>query len=218
MSVPAVLLAAGAGFVLGPALAAWAERVISHAPVFASGWWRGGEARITLTVTMMLAAGVLFAVFAYRFADATVPAWCWMAATGLVLVVVDLRARRLPHQVTAAMATGGVVSLSAAAAVGAHWDRLVSALAAGTLVALIAVAIQIAVPAHVGGGDTALYAALALHLGWFGVTGLIRGLVLATALTALVALGVWITRRSMTATFPAGPSILAGAFVSILLT
>lgn len=217
MPIPTVLLAAALGLALGPALAAWAERAIAHAPVFAAGWWRGGEAPITLIVVMTLAAAVLFAAFAFRFTDATVLAWCWMAATGLVLAVVDLRARRLPHRVTAAMALGGFVSLGIAAAIGDRWGDLLSAVGSGMVVWLIAVLVQVTAPTHVGGGDTALYAALALNLGWFGLTGLLRGLVLATVLTALVAVIVWIRHRSMTATFPAGPPLIAGALAGIVL-
>lgn len=217
MSIPTVLFAAAAGLTLGPALAAWAERAIIRAPVFSPGWWRGGGAPITLVIAVMVSAGLLFAAFAARFTDATLPAWCWLVGTGLVHVVVDLRARRLPHEVTAAMALGGLVSLAVAAAISDRWGDLVVAVASGVVVLLIAVLVQVLAPAHVGGGDTALYAALALHLGWFGLTGLLRGLVLATVLTALVAIVVGIRRRSMTATVPAGPPLIAGVLASILL-
>lgn len=217
MSIPTVLFAAAAGLSLGPALAAWGERAITRAPVFSPGWWRGGGAPITLIMAVMVSAGLLFAAFATRFTDATLPAWCWLAATGLVHVVVDLRARRLPHQVTAVMVLGGLVSLAVAAAISDRWGDLVTALGSGVVVLLIAVLVQVVAPAHVGGGDTALYAALALYLGWFGLAGLLRGLVLATVLTALVAIVVGIRGRSMTATVPAGPPLIAGAVASILL-
>lgn len=218
MPTVTMLLAAGIGLAIGTPLAAFAERTVSRARLLAPGWWRGGHTPPGEVALVALLASALFAACGYRFAgSATLPAWCWMTATGIVLATVDLRHRRLPHRVTAAMAGGGALLLSVAAAVEAAWPQLVSALLAGTVVLVTAVIVQVAAPTHTGGGDTALYGALALYLGWFGWAGLVRGLLLAAGLTALVGIAVWITRRSATTTFPAGPSLIAGAIVAVLL-
>lgn len=86
---------------------------------------------------------------------------CWLSATGVVLDVIDLRHRRLPHPVTAAMAAGGVLTLAVATAVDDRWAHFASALIAAADVAVTAAAVQFAFPTHTAGGDTMLFGALA---------------------------------------------------------
>lgn len=210
-----VAVALGVGVAMGPALAGWAQRSVSANSV--SGWWRGCGVPSPWAVAATVLSGVLFAVVALRFAgSATLPAWCWLVATGIVLAIVDLRHRRLPHRLTAAMAFGGLLLLAIAAVVEDRWPQLVSAMLAGSGVLAAATVVQMVFPAHTGGGDTALYGALAVFLGWFGWSGLLRGMLLATALTALVAIGMWVARGRAVA-FPAGPSLVAGTVVAVLL-
>jgi len=97
------------------------------------------------------------------------------------------------------------------------WPRFGFACVAAVLVFVLGKLIQVVAPEHTGGGDTALYAALAFYLGWFGWDGLLRGLLIASGLTAVVALAVAVSSKSMNSRFPAGPSLLAGALVSMLL-
>lgn len=207
--------AAGVGVAAGPLLAGVAQRSVAAGPAF--GWWRGDGVPRAWVIAVTALSGGLFAALALRYpGSATLPAWCWLAATGIVLAVVDLRQRRLPHRLTASMATGGLVLLAVAAAIEDQWPRMVAAAVAGVVVFVVAAAVQMVFPRHTGGGDTALYGALAVFLGWFGWSGLLRGLLLAAGLTAAVAVGVWVT-RGRSATFPAGPSWIAGAVIAVLL-
>lgn len=212
------LAAALAGLALGPPLAGWSWRYGTPGPP-AEGWWRGRPVSRWQVTAMAAVAGALFGALGFRFAgSATLPAWSWLAATGMMLAIIDLRCRRLPHPLTAATAVGGVLLLGLAAAVENRWPQLVLALAAGAVVFLGALLLQLAFPAHTGGGDTALYGALALYLGWFGWAGLVRGGLLATGLAALAAIIVGLRHRRWTATFPAGPPLIAGTLAAILVS
>ncbi|WP_245787796.1 hypothetical protein [Amycolatopsis saalfeldensis] len=115
-----------------------------------------------------------------------------------------------------ALAAGGFGAFLAGAIVDGGWRQLAFACSASIAVLLIAGLVQLGVPAHTGGGDTALYGAIAMYLGWFGWEGLLRGLLVASGLTAAVALVVVMRSGHTNVRFPAGPSLLAGAAISIL--
>ncbi|MBA0127266.1 prepilin peptidase [Haloechinothrix sp. YIM 98757] len=164
-----------------------------------------------------LAAAVLAVVAHQYVGSASVLAWFWLSCTGIVLGLVDVRCRRLPHAGTVAMAVGGVACLAGAAVIESAWPRLMVAMLSGVGVYLVAAAVQLLAPGHTGGGDTALYGALALYVGWFGWSGLALGLLLAVGLTGVVGVFVGIARRTAAATFPAGPSLITGAITAIVL-
>lgn len=213
------LIAAAVGLLIGPALAAWATHSARRLSLLTEGWWRGGQAsprRIGVVCTL---SGALFALFGYRFSGgATLPAWCWLSAAGLVLAVVDLECQRLPHRVVGATATGGVICLGGAAAYENRWGVWFFSLAAGLGIFLAAGLVQLAAPSHTGGGDTMLSGALALYLGWFGWPGLIRGLLVIAVLTAVTGSAVFLLgRRRFDAKFPAGPTMILGALIGVLI-
>ncbi|KAA9159480.1 methyltransferase [Amycolatopsis acidicola] len=145
-------------------------------------------------------------------------AWCWAAALSCGLVLTDIRCQRLPFPLVTALAAGLIAPMLGAALIDGDWSRFRFACVAGATVFTIAVLVQLCAPTHTGGGDTALYGAIALFLGWFGWAGLMRGLLMASILTGVVALLIGVSSRSMNSRFPAGPSLLAGALLSILLT
>lgn len=209
-----VVVAAAVGLVVGPVLAGIAGRSVAVGPV--PGWWRGGDSPVSTVIAVTALSGALFAGLALRYGEsATLLAWCWLAATGIVLALVDVRQRRLPHRLTGSMAAGGLGLLAVAAAVEDQWPQMVSACLAGVVVFAAEAVVQLVFPRHTGGGDTALYGALAVFLGWFGWSGLLRGLLFAAGLTAAVAIGVW-AMRGRSATFPAGPSLIAGTIIAVL--
>lgn len=210
-------VAAGAGLLLGPILTTWAERVAPSNLETAVGWWRGGGASARVITVVSISTGALLAmVTVWHGGTAALAAWWWLVVTGVVLATIDIRHRRLPRRETAAMAIGGVLALGGAAAVEGRWDQFAWAILSGLVVLAVAAAVQLTFPGHTGGGDTSLYGALALYLGWFGLPGLLRGLLLATFLTALLAVIVWTRRRTGSATFPAGPTLIVGAIIVII--
>ena len=202
-----------ASIAAGPALLAATERTTGTVVV------TGRLARIALPVAMSLMTAVLCWAGLSRLGATPIwLAWCWACALGCGLALTDLRCRRLPFPLVAALAGGGAVFMLWATVIDGTWFRFGFACMAMVAVLGLALLVQMCAPEHTGGGDTALYAALALYLGWFGWDGLLRGLLVASGLTALVALVVAVSSRSMKSRFPAGPPLLAGALVSILLT
>jgi leader peptidase (prepilin peptidase)/N-methyltransferase len=164
-----------------------------------------------------LATAALFALAALRFGpSAELPPFLVLAATGVLLTVVDLRHRLLPNRVVApALAAGGVL-LALAAAVDEVWpDLLRAAVGAVGLFAVFLVLALIA-PGSLGMGDVKLAALLGLYLGWLGWEVLVLGAAAGFVVQALVALGLLVTRRvGLRGELPFGPAMLAGAALAI---
>lgn len=212
------LVCAVAGLLLGPLLAAWTHRAVNSQSLLGGAAWRGHGASLRRIGAMCVAAAGLFAVCGYRFAhSATVAAWCWLCATGLVLAVVDVEHRRLPFRVVTAMGLGGIACLLGATAAEHQWISIVEAVISGVVVFGIALVMQLAIPKHIGGGDTALYGALAVFLGWWGLSGVLRGLLVATTLTAILGLVFLMRHGSSRVRFPAGPTLILGTVIAVLL-
>ncbi|MGC7093953.1 methyltransferase [Amycolatopsis lurida] len=211
--MPIALWAMVAGsLAAGPVMLVAAERATGTVLVAPGSTRRAVAAVMSVSTTALCCAGWL------KFGTTLDwVAWCWACALACGLVLTDLTCRRLPFRLVVTLAGGvGLVLLGATLACGG-WNRFGVACTAAVHVGVPVVLVQMWVPEHTGGGDTALYAALALYLGWFGWDGLLRGLLIATGLTALVALAVAVWSRSMNSQFAAGPSLLAGALASILL-
>lgn len=199
------------GMLAGPVVVAVAERTTGPLLEGSAPRRRG------LAVAVSVVTAGLWVFGWVRFGAAPVlVAWCWACALAGALVITDVRCRRLPFRLVAAFAGGGVVVFLAAAALEGRWARLGFACGAGAVVLGLAALVQAWVPEHTGGGDTALYGAVAVYAGWFGWEGLLRGLLMANVLTAVVALVVALWSRRLDARFPAGPSLLTGALLSLL--
>lgn len=214
-AAPILLIAAASllGALLGwfP-LAAWADRNI-HKPAderMPLGRLRGRSA---------LATAASFGILAWRFdLDPVLPALLALAATGVVLSIVDLTEHRLPNAVL--LPTLGVLAvlLVLASALSGEWIRLVWALAGGAGMFLFYFVLALISPAGMGMGDVKFAAPLGLVLGWFGWNVWLVGLVAGFIIGGVVSLAALALRRvSIRGSIPFGPSMLAGALVAILV-
>ncbi|WP_233520271.1 methyltransferase [Prauserella sp. PE36] len=204
----------GVSGVLTGLVAVW----VAERSAGAQGGSEERQRRVIAVAAASTALAVLFAIGRARFGG-TVPvllAWCWVCALGTILALVDLRCRRLPFTLLAAWAGGCLVCFLAAAATTGQWMNLLFAATSGLVVLVAALVAQGWAPEHTGGGDSALYGAIAVFVSWWGWAGLLRGLLWASVATAAVALAVAAVRRSRRARFPAGPSLIAGALASVL--
>ncbi|MFE0024094.1 methyltransferase [Amycolatopsis sp. NPDC059021] len=181
-------------------------------PLLGFGWSR----RINTAMVSGVTASLCVLGWTRFGATSMLLAWCWACALGLSLALVDLRCRRLPFALTAVFAGGGAVVLFGTAVVDGRWTQLAFAYGVSAVVLALALLVQVCAPEHTGGGDTALYGALALYLGWGGWEALLRGLLVASGLTAMVAFVVVMCSGRVNSRFPAGPSLLAGALASML--
>ncbi|WBC13102.1 A24 family peptidase [Micromonospora sp. WMMA1998] len=178
----------------------------------------GGPAprRTVLTATGAVVFGGLAAAHG---AGPALPALLLVAGVGLLLVVTDLTALRLPDPLVGALALGGGLGLAGATLATGEPGRLTAA-GAGAALSLTGYLLLALLPgARLGFGDVKLAAALGLPLGWLGWPTLRLGLLLPHVLagvTVLVLLAAGRVRRDTP--LPFGPAILAGAWLAVLLT
>ncbi|WCN81485.1 prepilin peptidase [Micromonospora sp. LH3U1] len=164
-------------------------------------------------------AAVVFAGLAVaRGDDPALPVFLAVAAVGLVLAVVDLACLRLPDPlvlVAGVLALGG---LTAAAVLAGTPGRLLGALAGAAVAGSAHVLLALLPGSRLGFGDVKLAAVLGLPLGWLGRDALLAGLLLPHLLHGGLVLGLLAARRVRRDTLlPLGPTLLAGAWLAVLL-
>lgn len=164
-----------------------------------------------------LATALLFVLAALRFGLSwDLPAFLFLAASGVLLAVIDLQHHLLPNRVLGPSVGIGAALLLAAALPDGNWDALLRAglgavaLFAGYLVlALIS-------PRGLGMGDVKLAGLLGLYLGWIGWSAVFVGAVAGFVVQALLALVLLVSRRiGLRGELPFGPAMLLGAAVAI---
>jgi leader peptidase (prepilin peptidase)/N-methyltransferase len=163
---------------------------------------------------------------AMRFGPSpALPPFCYLAAIGVPLAMIDARCQRLPDALTLPAYPVALALLGLAALLlpgGArHFLGALTGLALAWVVFLLQVLIY---PAGLGWGDVKLSGLLGLYLGWLGgdwldqgalVAGLFLGYLFAAAAgIALIA----VRRGSRKSRLPFGPYLLAGTFTAILLS
>lgn len=179
--------------------------------------WAEPVARKPVTVLAVCAA-VLVPV-AWRLGPVpSLPAFCYLVATGVVLAFVDGASKRLPDAVTLPSYAVGVLSLGLAAPFtdrgGARFTHALIGMAA--LFLLYAVQWFVA-PGHIGLGDVKLAGVLGLYLGWLGLPAWVGGTCAGYVLAALYAAGLLLSRRAtLKSELPFGPFMLAGALAAVL--
>lgn len=211
VSIMVVAVGTG-GCVAGPALLVAAKRTTGTALM--TGLWTQVVAAATMSAATVAASWIGWLQLG---ATPSWLVWCWACALGVGLALTDLRCRRLPFPMVTALAGGCAVLFFGIALMDGAWPRVGFACTAAVVAYGLASLVLLCAPDHTGGGDTALYGALAMFLGWFGWDGLLRGLLFASGLTAVVALVVAVASKSMNSTFAAGPSLLGGALASVLV-
>jgi len=134
-----------------------------------------------------------------------------LTALGVALAAVDTAVHRLPD---ALVLPAWPLTVAGLALAGDH-DALLRALAASAVGAGVYAAVHLAAPAALGFGDVKLAALLALPLGRLSWTAV------ATATVTTLALGAgWalVAARAGRTHLPYGPSMLLGAYVTVLIT
>ncbi|MEV4117639.1 A24 family peptidase [Micromonospora sp. NPDC049645] len=141
----------------------------------------------------------------------TLPALLWWLGWTIPAVFVDLAVHRLPDRLTLPAAAGTWLLLGVAAldADPGHWRR---AVIAGTGLALFFASTAVLLGRRgFGLGDAKLALSVGALLGWYGWPVLLLGLLIAFGLSALVSLGLLVTRRATWTThLPFGPFLLLG--------
>jgi len=166
--------------------------------------------------------GVLFALVVIRFAMGertqpwAVPAYLYLAATAVVLALIDVDTHRLPDAIVLPSIVVGAVLLGIASGATGDWAAFGRALAGGSMLFGLYFAMVVAYPAGMGFGDVKLAAILGLYLGWIGWGALVVGAFAAFLLGGVFSIALVLTRRAGRKTgIPFGPWMLLGAVAGI---
>lgn len=165
---------------------------------------------------VVLAAAVLLAVAGPS--GGALPALIWWLGWTIPAILVDLAVHRLPDRLTVPAAAGTWLLLGVAAldADPGHWLRAVIG-GAGLALFFASTAVLLGRRGF-GLGDAKLALSVGALLGWYGWPVLVFGLVLTFGLSALVSLGLLVTRRANWSThLPFGPFLLFGTTAALLL-
>jgi len=163
----------------------------------------------------MLIGATAAAVLAARLGPAPrLPVLLVAAVPALLLALIDMRCRRLPDRLVAALAitTGLPLAVLSPVKVGTALLAFVIVLAAYGIFACLT-------PGGLGLGDVKLAAVLALILGFAGWPAVIAGVVTPHLINGPIALWLLITRRAdRRSPLPFGPALLVGALLAVAAT
>ena len=164
-------------------------------------------ARLATLVTLVTVA----AVVARIGLDPQTPAFCYLAALGVPLALIDVREHRLPDALTLPSYPASLLLLGVAApfvpdGTGRFSHALIGMAAAVAMFFLL----LLAFPAGLGMGDVKLAGPLGAYLGWLGATAFLAGLLAAWLLAAVTGLALLLAHRATRKTqIPFGPFLIA---------
>jgi leader peptidase (prepilin peptidase)/N-methyltransferase len=161
-------------------------------------------------------AGIALAVGIEAPAVWALPAYLYLAAISIALVLIDLDHHRLPDRIVLPSIGVGAVLLALASWASGDWEALLRAGIGGAGLYALYYVIRFIQPRGMGGGDVKLAAVLGLYLGWLGWGPLAVGAFAAFLLGGVYAIVLLITRRARRTTpIPFGPWMIAGAWLGI---
>ena len=196
----------------------------------ALGWGLGAIAGRTLRPprgigrrarwVMVLTTAVLFATTVWLVGiSPALPAFLVFAAAAVVLGTVDVIEKRLPDAVVLPALVTTALLLAIAAAITGDWGSLLGAVLGAVALFALYFLLALISPSGIGMGDVKLAALVGLVLGSAGwgvwVSGALAGFVVG-GLVSIVAL--LLRRVTLRGSLPFGPSMLAGAYIALLLS
>jgi leader peptidase (prepilin peptidase) / N-methyltransferase len=199
---------------LGLAVGALVNRLAARFP-----WSSDGDRAAVAVRRPVLEVGtaLLFVLVVLRFGLSwELPAYLVLAASGVLLAVVDLQHKRLPDRVTLPSIGIGALLLALAAVGAGNWSALFRALLGALVLYVVFVVLVLISPRSIGMGDAKLAALLGLYLGWLGWDVLVLGTAAGFVVQAVLALVLLTTRRiGLRGELPFGPAMLIGAALAI---
>ncbi len=143
-------------------------------------------------------------------------AYVLFAALSCVVTVVDIRTHRVPDRLSLPAAPLLIGLLGSACVAGADWHRLGGAVLGGIALFCFYLALRLASPRGMGGGDVKLAAVVGVMLGWWGWSALALGALAGFVLGGAFGVAVMLTRRGDRRTrIPFAPFMLSGAWLVI---
>lgn len=169
--------------------------------------------------TCALGAGI-DAAMAWRFDwSAALPAYLAFGAIAAAVTVTDLAVHKIPEAIVLPAYPLAVALLAVASAPRGQWWALARGGIAMALLGGFYLILGLGFPTQFGIGDIQLGGLLGLYLGWLGWSALSGGTLAAWLLAALAlpARNI-LNRHARPAALAAGPFLVAGALVAILLS
>ena len=166
-----------------------------------------------------LVTAVSFAALALRLGFSPVlPAFCYLAAVGVALAIIDIQHKRLPDALTLTSYPVALVLLGLAALGTADGGRhVLDALIGMAAVGLFYLLQALIYPAGMGWGDVKLSGLIGLYLGWLGAAVTVEGVLAGYLVAAATGIGLLVARRATRKShIPFGPFMLAGALIAIV--
>ena len=216
MSALVAIVCGALGALAGPYLAVVIHRMPRKEPLRSGGT---GAVPQRLRVGTSGAAAGLFAATGLRFAgDWELPAYLVLAASLIVVSVIDLEHYVIPNRVVYPTMAVALPLLAGAAAIGHEWDRFVHALIGGAAAWTLLLLVHLVSPRGMGFGDVRLSFVLGLYLGWLGAGHVALGMFLGFLLGAVAGIALVIARRrTRKEAIPFGPFLAAGAMLAVLI-
>lgn len=183
---------------------------IARCPRCGARW--GAPAWLTSVLT-----GAACAVVALTLGDVMVlPIYLCLCVLGVVLAVVDIACKRLPHSLVWPATWISLIAFTAVAASTSQWSALLRAVVAAAVLGGIYLGLFVVARGGFGFGDVKLAILLGLFLGWLSWGAVLLGGLLPSLLNAPVLVGLLVARRiSRHGSLPFGPAMLTGALVAI---
>ena len=176
---------------------------------------RGGV--VVHPAAVLVGTALLFVLAVLRFGLSwELPAFLFLAGSGVLLAVIDLRHHLLPNRVVVPSIVIGAVLLLVAALGGQEWAALLRAFLGAVALFAVYLALALISPRGLGFGDVKLAGLVGLYLGWIGWDALVVGAAAGFVIQALLAALLLATRRvGRRGELPFGPAMLLGAVVAI---
>ncbi len=165
-----------------------------------------------------LASALLFTLFAWHFGAVwELPAFCYLAAVGLALALIDFDVHRLPDALTLPSYGVGIVLLGGAAFAEHHPGNLIRGLIGMAALYAGYFLLVLIYPKGMGFGDVKLAGILGLYLGFIGWGPFIVGAFLGFLFGGVVGGALMAARKvGRKSAIPFGPFMLAGALVAVI--
>jgi leader peptidase (prepilin peptidase)/N-methyltransferase len=169
-----------------------------------------------------VALALLWTLVGWRIGDlagwAALPAYLLFAWLAVGLVWIDADVHRLPDGLVLPAYPALLVLVVVATAGLGQWSALWRALACLAALYVLYLVMHLVSPASLGFGDVKLSGLIGLLLGWLGVADAMVAVLAGFLVGGLIALVMLVGQRvGMRSHIAFGPSMLAGAFVALLV-
>lgn len=183
------------------------------------GRCRNCESRISIRYPIVEAVtAISWVLVVRRFGlEAELAAYLLFATVLVILSFIDLEHGRLPTRIIGPSMFAGVILLAAASLSKQDYKSLLDAALGSAAYGLPLLALALAVPRGMGGGDVNLAGYLGLHLGWLSLLHVVVGAFSGFVLAGFTGIALIVSRvKGRKDKIPFGPFMALGAFVAVL--